>query len=128
MKALLDTHSLLWFLEGNSEHLSINARGLIEKQEVRKFVSIVSLWEVVIKSNLGKLKLNRSLPEFKALIDFNGFSFLPILFEHTVPLLNLELHHRDPFDRMLISQAIAEEMVVITKDKNFSFYNIKTIW
>jgi PIN domain nuclease of toxin-antitoxin system len=125
---ILDTHALLWFLEGDYDRLSEKARMYTEASSNIKFVSIASLWEIAIKMNLGKLKLKNDLDGLQGLLHSNGFVPLEITFAHLKVNLNLELHHRDPFDRIIISQAIAENLQVTTKDPNFSLYPIQTIW
>jgi PIN domain nuclease of toxin-antitoxin system len=125
---VLDTHALLWFLEGDFDRLSEKARTHTEETRDIKFVSIASLWEIAIKMNLGKLKLRNDLDGLQGLLHSNGFVPLEIKLAHLKVNLNLELHHRDPFDRLIISQAIAENLQVVTKDPNFSLYPIQTIW
>ena len=128
MDYLLDTHTLLWFLEGSSD-LSPTSRKIIEDKNSVVLVSLVSIWEITIKQNLGKLVLNIDLGELKNKLNENDFQFLPIDFEHIVGLSALPLNHRDPFDRLLISQAITENLVLISKDAIFSSYqNLNLIW
>lgn len=128
MNYLLDTHTLLWFLEG-SNNLSKKARTTIENPKNIKFISIASIWEVVIKMNLGKIKLDIKLEELKTEILKNNFEILPLDFEHIIELSKLEEIHKDPFDRIIISQAISEKYTVISKDSNFSLYNkLKLFW
>lgn len=128
MDYLLDTHTLLWFLEGSSD-LSPTSRKIIEDKNSVVLVSLVSIWEITIKQNLGKLVLNIDLGELKNKLNENDFQFLPIDFEHIIGLSALPLNHRDPFDRLLISQAITENLVLISKDAIFSSYqNLNLIW
>lgn len=128
MNYLLDTHTFLWFLEGNN-NLSEKARISIENTENIKFISIASIWEVAIKLNLGKLKLDIKLEELKEEILKNNFEILPLDFEHIIELSNLEEIHKDPFDRLIISQAISEKLTIISKDSNFSLYSrVKLFW
>lgn len=128
MNYLLDTHTFLWFLEGNN-NLSEKARISIENTENIKFISIASIWEVAIKLNLGKLKLDIKLEELKEEILKNNFEILPLDFEHIIELSNLEEIHKDPFDRLIISQAISEKLTIISKDSNFSLYSrVKVFW
>jgi len=128
MNLLLDTHTLIWFSGGNQKMLSAKSRSAIEDITNDKFVSIASFWEIAIKASLGKLSVKKSLSALNNFMDENGIILLPVLVEHTIQLLNLKFHHRDPFDRLLIAQAIEENFHVVTRDKNFSLYNIKTIW
>lgn len=128
MGYLLDTHAFLWFLNGDNQ-LSSKAKKCIEDTSQTNFISIASIWEISIKLNLNKLKLAFSLEELKNEIVKNNFEILPLDFEHIIQLSTLENHHRDPFDRILISQAIAENLQIITKDSNFIFYNqIEIVW
>jgi PIN domain nuclease of toxin-antitoxin system len=119
---------MLWFLEGDYRSLSEKSRHTIETSTNSIFVSIVSLWEVTVKINIGKLKLRNSLDGLQTLMASNGFRTLDIQLDHLKANLKLELHHRDPFDRLIISQAVTEGFRVVTKDRNFSLYPIKTIW
>lgn len=128
MEYLLDTHSFLWFINGD-EQLSEKAKNAIVDSEVVKYISIASLWEIAIKVNLGKLSLDISYADLRQQVVGNGFEILPITIEHTAALINLELHYRDPFDRMIIAQAINEQLTVIGKDENFDKYNgLKLLW
>lgn len=122
MNYLLDTHIFLWFLEG-SDNLSIKARTTIENTENIKFISIASIWELAIKLSLGKLKLDITLEELKEEIVKNNFEILPLDFEHIIGLSKLEEIHKDPFDRIIISQAIFEDLTIISRDVNFGLYS-----
>ncbi len=128
MNLLLDTHTLLWFLEGN-QNLSTSAKTAIQNQNNTSFISIASIWEIVIKLGLGKLKLDIGLDELKSEILRNGFEILPLDFEHILELSRLDELHKDPFDRIIISQAIFEELTLLSKDANFNLYNkLKLVW
>lgn len=128
MNVLLDTHTLLWFISGD-ERTSQNARNIIESEATKLFVSIASLWEIAIKINIGKLELNIPFKKLEKEILKNNFQILPIEFKHTIQLSKLEHIHRDPFDRILISQALVENFTIITKDTAFSEYKgLKTSW
>ena len=125
---ILDTHTFLWYLSGD-EILSKKAKSLIEDTNNLKFISIASIWEISIKLNLKKLKLGVSLENLKNEITLNGFEILPLDFEHIITLSSLENHHKDPFDRIIIAQAIYEGFGIISKDNNFEYYKkIKVIW
>ena len=125
---ILDTHTFLWYLSGD-EMLSKKAKSLIEDTNNSKFISIASIWEISIKLNLKKLKLGVSLENLKNEITLNGFEILPLDFEHIIKLSSLENHHKDPFDRIIIAQAIYEGFEIISKDNNFEKYKeIKVIW
>jgi PIN domain nuclease of toxin-antitoxin system len=128
MKLLLDTHALLWFI-GNDSQLSISARETIENPAHEKFVSAASLWEIALKLSLEKLKLPRPFGEvFPQQLEVNGFELLPIACEQLVRLSELPFHHRDPFDRLLITQALTDGMTIVTRDQEFSKYLPKTLW
>jgi PIN domain nuclease of toxin-antitoxin system len=127
MNLLLDTHSLIWFLSGD-EKLSDNARSLIENSGNSKFVSIATIWELAIKISINKFNFSKGFKSFLELINENGFEILPITFDHALKVSKLEFKHRDPFDRLLIAQCMAEKLILITKDENIKQYSIKTIW
>lgn len=124
---LLDTHTVIWYLEGDG-NLSAVAKSEIEKPEAKNFVSMATLLEIAIKLSIGKLKLPRGFDALPNLFDENLFEVLPITFRHTQQLTRLPLFHRDPFDRLLVAQAIVENYAVITIDKEIHKYPIKTIW
>jgi PIN domain nuclease of toxin-antitoxin system len=127
MDLLLDTHTFIWFFNGDDQ-LSFKAKKLIEDPKATKFVSIASIWEVAIKITLKKLDFDGKTSEVADLIDKNGFEILPISVEHVVVYEELELTHRDPFDRILVAQAMVEKMIIITKDENIQKYRVKTNW
>jgi PIN domain nuclease of toxin-antitoxin system len=128
MKLLLDTHALLWFI-GNDPQLSAPARENIENPAHEKFVSAASLWEIAVKLSLEKLKLPRPFDEvFPQQLEVNGFELLPISCAQLNQLAALPFHHRDPFDRLLIAQALADGMTVVTRDLEFSKYPAKILW
>jgi len=121
VKLLLDTHLLLW-AAGQPERLSKKARGLIEKEEHELFFSSGSLWEIVIKRNLGRddFKVDARILR-RGLLD-NGYSELPIASEHVVAIDGLPQHHKDPFDRVLVAQAIVEGITLLTSDETVARY------
>lgn len=127
MGHLLDTHTVIWFINGDRE-LSDNARKAIEKDSSSNFVSIATLWEIAIKVSLGKLELNGPFSEVKTQLDLNGFQLLPITWEDTLLITSLPFHHRDPFDRILIAQSISSKLNIITKDDQFKNYSVSLIW
>ncbi|MCF8449579.1 MAG: type II toxin-antitoxin system VapC family toxin [Taibaiella sp.] len=127
MNYLLDTHTLIWFLNGDSA-MSANARKLIEHKNAKNFVSIVSIWEIAIKISLGKLNIHVPMEQLPVQINNNGFELLPVAFEDTIMISKLPFHHRDPFDRLLIVQSITNNLSLISKDPQFSQYGIKTLW
>ncbi|AUD00456.1 type II toxin-antitoxin system VapC family toxin [Spirosoma pollinicola] len=127
MRLLLDTHTLLWFYSGD-EALSNNLRETIKSPANACFISIASLWEITIKVSLGKLELNTSILELFDFLERNQFWVLPIEFNHLVELQRLPNHHRDPFDRLIIAQALAENLAVATRDSFFSQYGLTITW
>ena len=95
----------------------------------KSFVSIVSVWEIAIKVHIGKLALRNNFSLLSDFIKQSGIEILPVKFEHLQQLLHLDFHHRDPFDRLIIAQALNENMQIISKDENFKKYNkVKIIW
>jgi PIN domain nuclease of toxin-antitoxin system len=128
MTLLLDTHTLLWFLTNDSS-LSKRARAAIEDPANVSHVSSASLWEVAIKFALGKLKLPAPYADiFPRQLELNGFVLLPITPAHCATLLGLPFHHRDPFDRLLLAQAKAEGMTLVTDDGQFGAYGVPLLW
>jgi PIN domain nuclease of toxin-antitoxin system len=129
MDLLLDTHTLIWFLNGDHKDLPFKTRREIENiEDNSSFVSVASLWEMAIKIRLGTLTFKPGYDNLLALIDQNGFELVPITFQHTQALLTLEMHHRDPFDRLLIAQSLVENMTLVTKDSNIYKYPIAWLW
>lgn len=126
MRVLLDTRVLIWYLEGNQD-LARPQRELIVRSETEVFVSLASLWEIAIKTSVGKLKLNRSLTDILQQLSAQSFEILPIAPGHVLQVASLPFHHRDPFDRMIIAQAKVEFLHVITTNEEFAAYGVKTI-
>jgi PIN domain nuclease of toxin-antitoxin system len=124
MRVLLDTHALLWALEG-SDALSITARETIVSLQNEVLVSSVSAWEIAIQRALGKLEAPR---ELAAAIDAAGFMRRLVGFEDCEKLQKLPAHHRDPFDRMLISQALVDGIPIVTHDPWISRYGVQIVW
>jgi PIN domain nuclease of toxin-antitoxin system len=127
MNLLVDTQSMLWFVSGD-ERLSKTAKRAIETPGCKNHISIASWWEIAIKCSLGKLKLAKPLELFIADRVAEGFRVLSIETRHLPPIASLPFHHRDPFDRFIISQAIAENMPICTSDSHFASYDVQTIW
>lgn len=128
MRLLLDTHALLWFFLGNSS-LSDIARDLIEDSQNQKLISVASVWEMAIKQSKNKLTLeNRAADYINDKIELDGFDLLPIHLSHLRLISTLPFHHRDPFDRLLIAQAIQESIPILSKDIAFDAYPVKRIW
>lgn len=123
MKLLLDTHILLWYLEGHP-NLPGTQRQQIEDRRNQVAVSAVSLWEMTIKISIGKLELMDDLTTIETTLLQQGIQILPIQTAHLQRLLSLPFHHRDPFDRLIIAQALAEEMTLVSDDTAFSAYPV----
>lgn len=128
MKLLLDTHTLLWFVLGDSS-LSVVARQLIEDAANSKLVSPVTYWELAIKISIGKYALLEPYETFMdRAIRQNGFLILPIEPRHTAVLINLPFHHRDPFDRLMVAQAMVENLILVSADGVLDAYPIQRLW
>ncbi|MEO6589641.1 MAG: type II toxin-antitoxin system VapC family toxin [Pyrinomonadaceae bacterium] len=126
MHLLIDTHILIWFLEGN-KLLSKTRRQIVADSQNNIFVSIACLWEMAIKISIGKLTLAKPLADVIKQIEIEGFEILPVLPEHTLQVSTLPFHHRDPFDRIIIAQAQIENLAVMTDDKDFADYGVKIL-
>ncbi|MBN1393960.1 MAG: type II toxin-antitoxin system VapC family toxin [Pirellulales bacterium] len=128
MNLLLDTHAFLWFIEGNRK-LSVSARSKIEEQENAKWISVASLWEMAIKISLGRLELQQPFDVLiPAQLETNGFSLLSLRISHFAEAIRLPFHHRDPFDRILAAQCLAEKMSMLSADCIFDKYSIPRFW
>jgi PIN domain nuclease of toxin-antitoxin system len=127
MNLLIDTHTLIWFITDNDK-LPSKTKKIIENLDNNCFVSIATFWEIGIKNSIGRLDLNSNLETIFKIIEDTGFDILPITTEQILRNTKLEFHHQDPFDRIIIAQAITEKLTVITKDKQFDDYNIPIIW
>jgi len=127
VRLLLDTHIFLWLIAG-SERLRDPARSLLIDAENEALLSVASLWEIAIKVNLGKLTLERPFEELiPEQLSVTEIDQLPIRMEHLAALLKLPLHHRDPFDRLIIAQALAEGLPVLSSDPEFQKYPVQVI-
>lgn len=127
MNLLLDTHAFMWFINGDKS-LPAKVINLIKNIENKCFISIASIWEIAIKFSLGRLNLEGEFGEISNFLNENDIEIIPITFEHIQTLLRLEYYHRDPFDRIIISQGIYDSLVIVTKDENFKNYNVKLVW
>ena len=121
---LLDTHTALWWAAGSSR-LSEPAKDIIKSKDNTIFLSVVSVWEAAIKSALGKMPLpGKPGPFFEALAQRSSFTVLPVHLSHAAGVHSLPPVHRDPFDRLLISQAMVENLVLISDDQVFKDYSL----
>ena len=123
---LLDTHTLLWFFDNNSK-LPLAVRERIENADA-VFASIISFWEIAIKLGLGKLEIKYSFHELPQLLSQLKIQLLPLSFADTEQHLTLPLHHRDPFDRMLVAQSITNSLIIVSQDKQLDSYPIQRLW
>jgi PIN domain nuclease of toxin-antitoxin system len=127
MKLLLDTHAFLWFID-DSPALSSRAKLLLEAEN-ELFLSVGGLWEIAIKLRLGKLTV--AMPTESLMTEHltaNNIEILPISVPHLIQITTLPLHHRDPFDRLIIAQALVERMPVVSADPAFDAYSIERLW
>jgi len=125
---LLDTHTMLWFF-WDDPLLSTAAKISIENPDNRKLVSIASCWEAAIKAGLKKLQLGSPSRSFLSTeIARNNFELLPITFDHATMVENLAPHHKDPFDRLLVAQAMLENIPLVSSDPVFDQYGITRLW
>ena len=128
MRLLLDTHTFLWFIL-DDPHLSTTAREMISDPTNDIEVSPATYWEIAIKISLGKYALPESYDVFiEREIQDNDFRILPIEPKHAAALTTLPFHHRDPFDRLLIAQAIVEAMPIVSIDAAFNAYPVTRLW
>lgn len=128
MRLLLDTHTFIWFVI-NSPRLSVVVRGLIEDENNEKLLSIASVWEMAIKHSSGKLSFSLPFREFiEQQLSINSMELLNINLEHTYVVATLPLHHRDPFDRLLIAQAMVDKIPILTADSAFDAYPVQRLW
>jgi PIN domain nuclease of toxin-antitoxin system len=128
MTLLLDTHAFLWWVD-DAQGLSPRARRAIGKAGNECLVSLASIWEIALKSSLKKLRLGapieRFVPEQMAA---NGFGMLGIEFDDVTLVESMPFHHRDPFDRLLVAQALRNALVVVSRDRSFDRYGVERLW
>ena len=128
MKILLDTHAFLWLVTDAPE-LSETAKQVFLDKANEIVLSAVSGFEIAVKYSLGKLELSEPPEVFiQNRIFKNELSVLPVTLQHTLKLSDLPFHHRDPFDRLLITQAMTENLPILTRDPLFSEYSVVTVW
>lgn len=128
MRLLLDTHTFLWFIQG-SESVSEGAIAAITDPTNQKLISTASLWEIAIKVSISKLEIGMSMSDLvERQVLGNAFDILSIASEHLNVLAKLPFHHKDPFDRLIIAQSMAENIPVISKDRVFRNYPIQLLW
>ena len=128
MKVLLDTHVFLWWIM-DDPRLSAKAREMIAAPETIVYVSAATVWEIAVKSQIGKLSLAQPVKQYiPTQMTTNGFIDLPITLDHALHIHSLPLHHRDPFDRMLVAQSQLEDMPILSADPLLSRYTVDIIW
>ena len=128
MRCLLDTHAFLWFV-GDPDRLSSQAREAIEDGKNEIYWSAASEWELLIKVSLGKIELGEGWQvAFAKERAANGIKDLPVAVPHCESLVRLPWHHRDPFDRLLVSQAMGESLALVSKDEWIQNYDVEWIW
>ena len=128
MRVLVDTHVFLWWVEGDRA-LPVKARAALADRDNECLFSLVSVWELAIKAGLGKLKLALPVQRYvNEHVAANGFRMLDIQLAHVGRVESLASHHGDPFDRLLIAQALEEKIPVVTADPVFRDYGVKRIW
>ena len=123
MRLLLDTHALLWWLT-SPNLMNEETHEAIADPNNDVFVSAVSGWEIALKNNLGKLEVPENV---YSIIDSQGFGYLSVTFIHGVEAGSLPLHHRDPFDRLLVAQARLEALALVTRDAHIRQYDVSTM-
>jgi len=125
---LVDTHAFLWFVF-DDPRLSADADRVLSDQDIKKVLSVASLWEIALKVGLDKLGLGMPFPDFlHRCVQTRELDLLAIRLAHLTSYIDLPFHHRDPFDRMLIAQARVERLPVLTSDKRFSIYGVHALW
>lgn len=128
MKALLDTHAFLWWITDDSR-LSLRVREIIADGQNDLFFSAASGWEIAIKANLGKVEVPDDLERFVTEQLFhNAIQVLPVYLNHALHVYTLPDHHRDPFDRLLVSQAVLEKLTVLSADPQIARYPVNLAW
>lgn len=127
-RLLIDTHVFLWWVN-DAPDLTATARLAISDADNECYLSIASCWEMAIKSSLGKLSLAKPLERFVSeQLRANNFTLLNIELRHAAKVEKLPFHHRDPYDRLLIAQAITEKLIIVAADSAFSAYGVKILW
>ena len=128
MKLLLDTHAFLWFVEGKEDLSAAALRAILDEANLL-FLSPASYWEICVKLSIGKLVLADGWPRlFEREIRRNGIRWLDLKPEHFRGIIDLPFLHRDPFDRLLVAQAIQERCALVTGDPLIPRYGVKTVW
>jgi len=128
VKFIADTHAFIWFITDSSQ-LSAKSKALLESPENERLLSTASIWEIAIKASLGKLSFKRPLEQLlPEQIALNYFQVLDVSLPHALRIASLPMLHRDPFDRMLIAQALTENLPILSSDNALDAYGIQRIW
>jgi len=128
VRLLLDTHAFLWWVEG-APALGRRAHTEISNANNEVFVSIASCWELAIKLSLGKLRLTQNVERFiPEQLTRNGFTLLGLEFRHVARVVDLPFHHRDPFDRVLVAQALQDDLAIVSADRVLRKYGVTVVW
>jgi PIN domain nuclease of toxin-antitoxin system len=128
MRLLLDTHALIWFL-ADDRRLSRYANAVVSDPANEVEVSVASLWEITVKSSLGKLEVDEPFEDvMPARLETNQIAVLPIRIPHLAALRHLPFHHKDPFDRLIVAQALAEGVPLVTADRALGAYGVDVVW
>lgn len=124
-RLLLDTNVVLWLLLGDRERVSVQAVRALEDEENQIALSAASVWEIAIKRSLGKLTIADGWAAALRRLDFDP---LPVTAIHAEAVEQLPWHHRDPFDRLLVAQAIAERLALVSADRRLAAYGVEVLW
>lgn len=127
MRLLLDSNALAWWFSSDAR-LSAVAGRAIRNQNSEIVVSVCSAWELAIKDKLGKLRMGDLLERLPRDLVESGFAVLPIVLDHAIRAGSLPAHHKDPFDRMLVAQAQAENLAIVSNDPVFDRYGVRRLW
>jgi PIN domain nuclease of toxin-antitoxin system len=126
MRVLLDTHAFLWWVEDDPRLSAAAGKAIAGASD--GLLSIASCWELAIKVSLGRLTLSRPLERLADVLGASELRLLPIDLDDVARVATLPIHHRDPFDRMLVAQALNEELTIVSADPIFRKYGVKRIW
>ena len=128
MRVLLDTHAFLWFITADPK-LSTQAAQVIRDGRNDVLLSLASVWEIAIKVSIGRLPIPQPLDTFvPQQLGFNRIGLLPVELRHALAIARLPLHHRDPFDRMLVVQAQADDIPIVSADTTLDAYGVQRLW
>jgi PIN domain nuclease of toxin-antitoxin system len=127
-RLLLDTHTFLWWVSDAPEFKSTTKRAIANNKN-ECYLSVASCWEMAIKASIGKLRLAKPMERFiTEQLAANGFALLNVDLRHAAKVETLPFYHRDPFDRLLIAQAMMEKLTIVSADRVFSKYGVKVLW